>query len=226
MLASTPVEAESHSSSDLLAVLLYGPARKGTVVSRHDVRFGDYVVTLTAPRTPRMPNGIECRVSLARSAQVSIGLGKLSIGRVNVEPGPDWNPVPVAHHIESLPAGPQPLTIALGGWLAARDSAANAMLAGYVAGLVLLHGQRRRAEQIAVGAIQKAALSATLVRHAARGEVPEPIHDLLATGDAGTLIAFSPEGILWLRGLVSAGFPLEANGQPVRPPAAARRVIA
>lgn len=205
------MNAESQSSSDLLSTLLYGVARKGAVLSRHDLLFGDYVVTLTPPRAPRLPNGIRCRATAASRAKVVIGHGKLVIGPIEITPGVPWDPVPVFGPLACLPAGPEPQAGGLANWMGApQEDASESLIAGYVAGLVLLHGQLKRAQRIALRAAQGVAPAhATLLRHAAHGEVPEPVHDLLVTRDPSALIAFSPTGMMWLRGLVSAGFPLE-----------------
>lgn len=204
------MNAESHSSSALLVQLLLGPVRKGTALDRHDFCVGDYVVTLTAPQKPRMPNGVECSVSVARDSRISIGRGRIVVGHVELAAGPAWNPVPSVGRFEVLPPGPQPLTSALAAWVTDPSRSADAMLAGYLAGLVLLHGMRKRAEALAQRAAgTSGSLSGTLVRHAARGEVPEPLHELLASGDPSGLLAWAGSGILWLRGLVSAGFPLD-----------------
>jgi len=206
------VNAESHSSSALLVHLLVGPVRKGTALDRHDFRVGDYVVTLTAPHRPRMPNGVECSMWVAKDARISIGRGKIVVGHVELAPGPGWDPVPSVGRFEILPPGPQPLASSLASWVADPSFSADAVLSGYLAGLVLLHGMHKRAEAIA----QRAAaitgpLSGTLLRHAARGEVPEPVHELLAAGDPAPLLALAGSGILWLRGLISAGFPLDVS---------------
>ncbi len=205
------MNAESQSSSDLLSALFYGTAKKGVVLGRHDLLFGDYVVTLTPPRAPRMPNGIRCRATAPPHAKVTIGRGRLVIGRIEVTPGAPWDPVPVFGPLACLPAGPEPQAGGLANWMAApEEDASESLLAGYVAGLVLLHGQLKRAQRIALRAAQGVAPAhATLLRHAAHGEVPEPVHDLLVMRDPAALIAFSPTGMMWLRGLVSAGFPLE-----------------
>ncbi len=209
-LGLTPVKADSHSSSELLTTLLHGSVVKGEVVGRHDLRFGDYVVSLTAPGSARMPNGIECRVSIAAGARVAIGGGRLIVGRVEISPGPAWDPIPVFERFDCLPPGLEPRTDALRAWIAATVRETRTQLAGYVAGLVLLHGQRKRAERVAVRAIAQAEpATATLLRHATSGEVPEPVHDLLASRDGSRLISWSPSGISWLRGFVSAGLPLD-----------------
>ncbi|MFI5283816.1 MAG: DUF2877 domain-containing protein [Candidatus Dormibacterales bacterium] len=203
--------AESHSSSELLGGLLFGATRRGSVLSVHDLKFGDYVVCLTTPRKPRMPNGVECAVSAGPDLKVAIGGGRLLIGELEIEPGPPWDPVPRLIGVHRQPAGPQPLASDLT-WIAKSTPATDELIAGYVAGLVLLHHRRNRALQIAGRAWgQVNPASATMLRHAALGEVPEPVHHLLATGDIGPLLAFGSGGMLWLRGLVSAGLLLETD---------------
>lgn len=205
------MNAGSHSSSQLLSAVLFGVARTGTPLSRHDLLFGDYVVSLTPPHMPRVPNGIECRIAVSSHTHVTIGRGRLIVGRTEIDPGEEWNPVPVFPSFDCLPAGPEPRVGGLAGWIGALpEDALGSLIAGYIAGLVLLHAQHRRAERIALRALQGAGpMRATLLRHAALGEVPEPVHDLLITRDPARLIAFSPDGMLWLRGLLSAGLPLE-----------------
>lgn len=195
------MEATSHSSSALLTDLLEGPLVRGAAISREELRFGDYTVAITEPGSPRMPNGIESPAKVRRGARVLIGGGRVVIGRLEITPGPEWNPVPVFGPMACLPAGLPP---------ARRDAASDAALAGYVAGLVLLQRQRTRAADFAERAIPSAPpTGATMLRHAARGEVPEPVHELLAARDASRLISWSPLGISWLRGFVSAGLPLD-----------------
>jgi len=211
------VKAASHSSSKLLTSLLNAAEVRGAVLGRHELRFGDYVVSLTRPGSPRMPNGIECRVSIKVGGTAAIGAGRVVIGRIAVDAGPGWDPVPVFDPIDSLPPGPRP-SGGLCTWTSAGEGTSDALLAGYIAGLYLLHGQRERAEQVASRRISEAgASSATLLRHAARGEVPEPVHVLLASRNASRLVSWSPSGISWLRGFVSAGLPLEPIGARIAP---------
>jgi len=205
--------AESHSGSDLLGRLLYGPLTNGRVYSPGHMRFGDYVVSITRPGSLRMPNGIECDVKARLREKVAIGGGRLVVGATVVSPGAEWDPVPAFKPTGVLPAGPEPLF----SLSATRDhrsvSAGDCVLAGYVAGLVLLHGQRDRAGRVAEHAVARAnAMSATMLRHAARGEVPEGVHILLATGESGHLVSNrDSSGPSWLRGLVSAGYPVDVN---------------
>jgi hypothetical protein len=115
-----------------------------------------------------------------------------------------------------MPAGPEPLVSELAGLGPGLTPAGDDLLAGYIAGLVLLHGQRKKAIRLADDAAARTgSLSATLLRHAALGEVPEPVHALLATGDARPLLSFGhSSGAAWLRGLVSAGYLFEVSSVP------------
>ena len=204
------MKASSQSSSALLKKLLYGLPRKGAILGPRALVFGDYVVSITDPGEPRMPNGFECRVTIPPYARATIGRGSLVVGRAVITPGTEWNPVPAFERIESLPAGPEPLADAIAAWAGGPAAAGSPLLAGYVAGLVLLHAQRRRADQITARASRGSdPLSSTLLSHAALGEVPEPVHALLAQGDAAPLLAYGSAGMLWLRGLISAGLPFD-----------------
>jgi len=207
------MNADSHSASPLLRAHLDGRIVPGSVLSRGHLQFGDYVVSLTAPGSPRMPNGIECAIQARSSMQVAIGHGRLVVGDMVIHPGPEWNPVPSFEKGLVLPPGPMPSIRALAGFGPGLTPAGDDLLAGYVAGLVLLHRQHKRASRIAEeAAIRTTSLSATLLRHAALGEVPEPVHTLLATGNPRPLISFGhSSGQAWLRGLVSAGYAVEVD---------------
>jgi Protein of unknown function (DUF2877) len=210
------MNAESHSASVLLSAHLYGPLVRGRVLSRQHLQFGDYVVSLTPPGSPRMPNGIACAVQARADNRVAMGGGQLVMGDVVVLPGPEWNPVPSFATAPVMPAGPEPPVSALAGLGPGLTPAGDDLLAGYIAGLVLLHGQRKKAARLAEDAAARTgSLSATLLRHAALGEVPEPVHKLLATGDAGPLLSFGhSSGAAWLRGLLSAGYLFEVSSAP------------
>ena len=207
------MNAHSHSASPLLRAHLDGPFLPGRLLSRQHVQFGDYVVSLTAPGSPRMPNGIECAIQAGSDIRVAIGGGRLVVGDVVIHPGPEWNPVPTVERGLVLPPGPAPLVRALAGFGPGLTPAGDDVLAGYVSGLVLLHGKFKQAGRIAEeAALRTNSLSATLLRHAALGEVPEPVHVLLATGNARPLLSFGhSSGQAWLRGLVSAGYALEVD---------------
>jgi Protein of unknown function (DUF2877) len=204
------MRALSHATSAAFTALLLGPKRRGSAITPRHLLFGSYVVILTAPGAPRMPNGVETSVEARMGQRAIVGGGELRVGRQSLEPGPGWNPRPSFLPFHCLAPGPEPRPELYAGRGAGLTPAGDDLLAGYVAGLVLLHGETKRAKQLAMEAAGRTVpLSATLLRHAARGEVPEPVHILLASGDTRPLLAFGhSSGIAWLRGLVSAGYPL------------------
>jgi uncharacterized protein DUF2877 len=204
------MRALSHATSAELTALLLGPKLRGSVETPRHLLFGGYVVSLTTPGAPRMPNGVETAFVARVGQHATVGGGALRVGSQLLEPGPGWNPRPSPAPFHSLAPGPEPQAELYAGRGVGLTPAGDDLLAGYVAGLVLLHGETKRAAALAREAAGRTApLSATLLRHAARGEVPEPVHVLLATGDTGPLLAFGhSSGIAWLRGLVSAGYPL------------------
>ncbi len=208
------MNARSHSASPLLLDLLFGSPVRGRALSHHHLQFGGYVVSLTPPRSPRMPNGIECDVEAGLDDELLAGDGRLVVGATVIEPGAEWNPVPAFYRGSVMPPGPAPLVSALAGMGPGLTPAGDDVLAGYVAGLVLLHGFRKKATEIAEeAAVRTNSLSATLLRHAALGEVPEPVHILFTTADVRPLLAFGhSSGQAWLRGLVSAGYMVDMDG--------------
>lgn len=193
--------ALSHSSSALLTSLLYGPERKGTALGPRHLLFPGYVLTLTAPGAPRMPNGIEAALTAAVGQAVTCGDGALTLGRLALDPGTPWEPRPTFQPLAYEPPAPEPLYGLYTG---------VGFLCGYIAGIVLLHGDTSRAELLANdAATSTSTLGATLLLHAARGEVPEPMHVLLCAGDPRPLHEFGGGyGATLLRGLVAAGYPL------------------
>lgn len=200
------------STSAALGALLGGPPRAGVAFGRGHVAFGRYVVSLTAPGAPRMPNGLEVDLEAAAGMPAVIGEGVLRLGGQMVRPGPEWDPVP--RHLP--PAGPaasgEGLLAGVGGG-PGLTPAGDDLLAGYVAGLALLHGRRRRAAWLVARARDRTtSLSATLLEHAARGEVPEPVHAFLESGDAAPLLGFGhSSGAAWLEGLLLAGAPAPSD---------------
>lgn len=182
----------AHSASRSALRLLHGPRRAGRYLGVGYVQFGDYVLALTVPGRPRMPNGIECDVRLpSRGDRVWIGAGRLEVGGQVVFPGFLWEarPVPRVTLVAYPRFVPDPLRLAgIGEGL---TPAGDDLLVGYAAGLTLWHGREEEARAIAdVAAPRTNLLSATLLRHAARGELPEPAHLLLEKGDQAPLRAF------------------------------------
>ena len=152
-------------------------ATRGVGLGNNYVGFDDYVLALTAPGRPRMPNGIETTARLGRGAEAWLGGGVLEIGGAVVEPGPSWNPVP---SVVRRPPGGVPLRPDLDllvGRGPGLTPAGDDVLAGYVAGLVLFWGLEDQAAAIARGTAGRTTLlSVTLIAHASRGELPEPAH--------------------------------------------------
>lgn len=202
-------EAGSHSSSSLLQAMLDGETVRGKVIDGAHAQFGRYVVALTRPGEWRMPNGLETALVLKAGEPIAIGGGRLVAGRTSLMPGPDWNPRPSIRPSHFWPPGPAPVGAELGIGPVWQPAA----LAGYISGLVILHGQQLRATRLADAAAAGSSPDvATMLRHAALGEVPEPVHSLLSTTDVGALTAFDHgTGASWLRGLVSAGYALDVR---------------
>lgn len=202
--------ASSHATSGLLEALLFGPVTIGSVSGPASMTFGRYVVAITQSSQPRLPNGIECELKLTLRGRAAIGRGRIEVGGIEVEPGPGWDPVPPPAGAGSLPPGPEPAPQPLAA-LGMQVPSGLELIAGYVAGLVLLHRQRDRAVRIARRLAEQAdAWNATLLGHASGGEVPEAIHTLFSTGDPRQLLKSDRlSGHAWLRGLVSAGLLLE-----------------
>ena len=186
--------------------LIEGPLRAGLVLGRHHVAFGDYVLSLTPPGGPRMPNGVEVDVEAEPDQEASIGDGRIAVGGLLIEPGQPWDPVP-SDVLPGLPPGPPEIISNLAGRGPGLTPAGDDLIAGYAAGLTLLHGRQREAtELVGRASALTTLLSATLMMHAARGEVPEPVHSFLHANDEKALRSFGhTSGTYWLVGLRHAG---------------------
>jgi hypothetical protein len=168
----------------------------GRVLGAGYIDVDGYVLAVTRPDGPRMPNGIEADLALSAGATACVGRGRLTVdfgaGELTVvSTGPPWEPVPRARC--RLAVAPrftlEPAT--LSGRGPGLTPYGDDLLVGYVAGLALWRGDHARAVAIARAiAPRTTALAATLLRHAARGELPEPAHALLECGDPGPLSAF------------------------------------
>jgi Protein of unknown function (DUF2877) len=169
-----------------------GPILEGRGTGQGYFDFGSFVLAVTRPGMPRMPNGIAVagvRPPLGCAAR--IGGGALSIDGAVIGAGPAWNPVPA---VAVLPRGGhalRPDVDALAGRGVGLTPAGDDILAGYAAGLCLFHGLREEAAAIAgrAGPLTTR-LAATLLDHASRGELPEPAHAYLERGDASALEEF------------------------------------
>jgi hypothetical protein len=171
--------------------LMEGPRRPGAVLGLGYCDFEGYVVAVTAPGAPRLPNGVECDLEMALGAAAWIGEGRLESGGRSVLPGPAWEPVPVARYRLEFPSDFVPDPDLLAGRGSGLTPAGDDILAGYVAGLTLFQGRIAEARDLAATAASRTtSLSATLLRHAADGELPEPAHALLERGDPEPLRRF------------------------------------
>jgi Protein of unknown function (DUF2877) len=188
------------STSRALLPLFAGRELLGIAAGRGYLEFGELVVALTPPGGPRMPNGIEIAARVPPGTVVRIGLGRLLLGTLEVRPGAAWDPVPKVHLRPS--GGPRlsPDPDQLAGRGPGLTPAGDDILCGYVAGIFLFHDRRKEATEIALRAAARTTrLSATLLRHAAVGELPEPAHAFLTDGDPRPLAAFGHSSGLCLR---------------------------
>jgi hypothetical protein len=179
------------SISRALLPALNGPELTGIAIGSGFLDFGTFAVALTRPGGPRMPNGVETDLPVGRGIPVRIGGGRLLLGTFELAAGPVWEPVPEVLHRPARGTVPGPDPDRLAGRGPGLTPAGDDILCGYVAGLFLFHRRREEAAAIAARAATRTTLlSATLLRHAAIGELPEPAHAFLATGDTGPLAGF------------------------------------
>lgn len=194
--------------------LLRAPAVRAVSLGGGYVRLPDgYVLALVPPGKHRMPNGHRF---LPRPPAPGAEFCTARLG----PPGQPWNPVPVpAFRLVLSAPGAPPDPVLLAGRGPGLTPEGDDFLVGYAAGLVLWHGRRSEAAAVAEAAAPlTTALSATLLWHAARGELPEPAHVLLETGDPGPLLSFgSSSGRALLRGLAFGCASHDAGtGLPVK----------
>src|SRR6185295_423560 len=105
--------------------------------------------------------------------------------------GDVWDPVPQVRVRIAIDIALVPDPIIFAGRGPGLTPAGDDLLAGYAAGLALFADRETEAHAIAERAAARTTLlSATLLRHAARGELPEPAHALLEDGDPLPLLAF------------------------------------
>ncbi len=196
-------ESVSRPVLDLFA----GPLRRGHGLGAGYVDFGGYVVALTRPGRPRMPNGVGCALEVAAGQPAWIGEGRLEAGGQVVLPGEVWEAMPEPRFRPETDRRIRPDPRRLAGRGAGLTPAGDDLLAGYAAGLRLFWNRARDAQEVAeAAAVRTTSLSATLLRHAARGELPEPAHDLLERGDPEPLRRFGhSSGRALLAGLACAG---------------------
>jgi hypothetical protein len=197
------IRAPAQSMSPFAAALLAGPVRIGTALGHGHVLFGDSVLSVTRPGSPRMPNGIETKLPLVEGVRVTIGEGELRAGDHVVLAGPLWNPRPHAS-----PPTRRPARVAaerLAGHGSGLTPLGDDILIGYFGGESL--AGHDVTQDAALAARRTTALSATLIRLAARGELPEPAHRLLEDGDPDPLHFFGSSSGRGIEvGLALAGY--------------------
>ena len=181
----------AHSVSAPLAPLFRGPLLQGVGLGSGHLDIEGMVLSLTAPGRPRMPNGVETDLVVERGEACWLGEGRLEAGGRAVLPGPVWDPVPTVLVRLSVDRRFTPDPERLAGRGGGLTPSGDDVLCGYVAGLVLWHSRAGDAASIATAAAARTTLlSATLLGHAARGELPEPAHALLERGDPEPLRRF------------------------------------
>lgn len=195
------------SSGVFVDRLMCGPPTTAIGLGHGHLRVGRYVVSLTPPGSSRMPNGIECALVLGRGQEAVIGDGALRADNARVLTGPVWDSRPtVGVLLEAWPPLQNFDVDALIGAGPGLTPQGDDVLIGFVAGRVLFHDDVMTARRILLASASKTtALSETLLLHAARGELPEQAHDLLATGVADRLLSFGhSSGKAMLLGLALA----------------------
>jgi hypothetical protein len=193
--------------------LLEASARPGIGLGRGYVDVGGYVLALVPRGAPRLPNGIESDAPVAAGEHVLVGDGAVRTRYVMVTGGPEWEPVPRPRVFPRMTVEVRLDVERLAGRGSGLTPSGDDILIGYVAGLALFHGDRATARAIAAVARRRTtALSATLLRHAAEGELPEPAHAALERGDVAPLLSWGhSSGRSLLVGLAVAASDPEAH---------------
>ncbi len=201
--------------SPFAARLLAGPLRDGTVLGHGYIAFGDDVLAVTPPGALRLPNGIEAAVALRTGATATIGEGALCAGQPAIVAGPIWNARPSPRFQVRARPLPQLDLEALVGRGPGLTPLGDDILMGYL-GACALAGVPSLPVPGAT-----TALSRTLLRLAALGELPEAAHRLLEDGDLRPLLAFgatSGKGVALGLALINGEAPPHASGRAIALP--------
>ena len=155
-----------------------------------------------------MPNGVACELVVGVRQDVVVGEGRVESqgDTVLVSGAQRWNPVPRPRICLYARPAFRPDPELLAGQGPGLTPGGDDLLVGYAAGLVLWHNRHADAQAIVgVAAPRTTLLSATLLRHAARAELPEAAHALLERGDPEPLRRFGrTSGRLLMLGLALA----------------------
>jgi hypothetical protein len=179
------------SITPFAAQLLTGPHRPGIGLGHGYIRFGDEVLALTPTGWPRMPNGIETDVVVAKGDVVVAGDGALVTATTALEGGPLWNPRPLPRVTLSLRPQPQLQLERLAGRGPGLTPLGDDIVIGYAAASALNGASHPDVAALAARTARRTTrLSATLLHLAAVGAVPDAAHSLLLDGDPEPLFRF------------------------------------
>jgi hypothetical protein len=173
------------------AELLAGPQQTGVGLGHGYVLFGEHVLALTPPGRPRMPNGIETNVVVAEFEAAVVGDGALRTATAEVDTGPVWNPRPLPRVSLTLRPQPQLRLDRLAGRGPGLTPLGDDLVIGYIAAAALNGASRPDVAALCTHTARRTTtLSATLLRLAAVGALPEAAHCLLMNGDPEPLLRF------------------------------------
>jgi uncharacterized protein DUF2877 len=178
------------SIAPFAAELLTGPSRSGIGLGHGHILFDDQVLALTQPGQPRMPNGIETNLRVAEREAVMAGDGLLITAAAALAPGPLWDPRPLPLVALSLHPKPHLQLDRLAGRGPGLTPLGDDILIGYLAAAALHEHSEGVTTLAAETARETTTLSATLIRLAAGGALPEAAHQLLIDGDPEPLLHF------------------------------------
>jgi len=178
------------SIAPFAAELLTGPSRSGVGLGRGYILFNDDVLALTRPGRPRMPNGIETQLRVKEREPATVGDGLLTTATDTLAIGALWNPRPLPRVALSLRPQPKLQLEHLAGRGRGLTPLGDDILIGYLAAAALSEDYEAAAALAAQTSRDTSALSATLIKLAAGGALPEVAHHLLVDGDPEPLLHF------------------------------------
>lgn len=183
------MNATARSVTWFVDELLRGPIRAGVGMGHGLIKFGPYIVTVTPPGGPRMPNGIECELDVNEGELVSVGNGALRKEGIEVVAGPMWDARPHPRVVlDASPADAPDAHVLLGEGTGLTPQGDDVLI-GYLAGRTVF-GLPVNPAVVSQARRRTTTLSSTLLFHATRGELPEPAHSLLENGDPAPLLGF------------------------------------
>jgi Protein of unknown function (DUF2877) len=146
----------------------------------------EFAVGLVEARAA-MPNGIETELVLTVGEGVVVGAGRLSVATDSIAAGPRWEARPSPRFMLTVHPIPRVEPEQLSGWGPGLTPVGDDVLVGYLAAFALLGAPP---PMCLAWESRTTALSQTLLELASLGELPEPAHALLETGDPRPLLRF------------------------------------